>query len=60
MKLRMLLKSKLNAKNKITGIGAIAVPLLRYNFVIINWRSEEITKIDRKTRKVLKMYKIIT
>ena len=43
-KLRMILKSELNARNKITAIGALAVPVLRYSFGIINWRIEEIKK----------------
>jgi hypothetical protein len=29
----MMLKSELNAKNKITVIGALAVPVLRYSFL---------------------------
>jgi len=44
-RLRMILKSELNARNKITAIGAIAVPLLGYSFDIINWRNEEIKKV---------------
>ena len=54
----MILKPELNARNKITAVGALAVPVLRYNFGIINWRTEEIKKIDRKTRKMLKIYKM--
>jgi len=54
----MVLKSELNVRNKITAIGALAVPVLRYRFGIINWRNEEIKKIDRKTRKMLTIYKI--
>ena len=55
----MILKSELNARNKITVIGALAVPVLRYSFGIINWRIEEIKKkIDMKTRKMLTMYKM--
>jgi hypothetical protein len=30
--------------NKITAIGALAVPVLRYSCGIINWRIEEIKK----------------
>ena len=56
-RLRMILKSELNARNKITAIGALAVPVQRYSFGVINWRIEEINQIDRKTRKMLKMYK---
>ena len=54
----MILKSELNARNKITAIGALAVRVLRYSFGIINCRTEEIKKIDRKTRKMLTMYKM--
>jgi hypothetical protein len=49
-KLRMILKPELNARNKVTAIGALAVPVSRYSFGIINWRLEEIKRIDRKTR----------
>jgi hypothetical protein len=35
-RLRMILKCELNARNKITAIGALAVPVLRYSFGIIN------------------------
>jgi hypothetical protein len=41
-RLRMILKSELNTRNKITGIGALVVPVLRYSFGIINWRVEDI------------------
>ena len=57
-RLRMIQKSELNARNKITAIGALAVPVLRYSFCIINWRIEVIKKIDRKTRKMLTLYKM--
>jgi len=57
-RLRMIMKSELNARNKITAVGALAVPVLSYSFGIINWRTEEIKKIDRKTRKMLTMYKM--
>ena len=57
-RLRMIQKSELNARNKITAIGALAVSVLRYSFGVINWRIEEIKQIDRKTRKMLTMYKM--
>jgi hypothetical protein len=56
--LRIILKSELNARNKTTAIGALAVPVLRYSFGIINWILKEIKQIDRKTRKMLTMYKM--
>jgi hypothetical protein len=57
-RLRMILKSELNARNKITAIGALAVPVLRYSFGIIGWRIEGMKQTDRKTRKMLTMYKM--
>jgi hypothetical protein len=35
-RLRVILNSELNARNKITAIGALAVPVLRYSFGTIN------------------------
>jgi len=57
-RLRMIRKTESNAKNKITAIGASAVPVLSYSSGIINCRLEEIRKIDRKTGKGLQMYKM--
>ena len=54
----MKLKSEQNVKNKISAIGALAVPVLRYCFGIINWILAEIRQTGRKTRKILTMYKI--
>jgi hypothetical protein len=45
----MILKSKLNAKNKITATGPLAFPELRYCFGIINWR---LGKIKRSIGKL--------
>ena len=52
------MKSELNSKTKITAIGALAYPVLKNSFGIINWRTEEIKKIDRKTRTMLAMCKM--
>jgi len=46
-----ILKSELNARNKITAIGALAVPVLRYSFGIINWRIEDIKKLTEKPER---------
>ena len=54
----MILKSEANANNKITGNGALAVPVLRQSFGIVIWRLEKIRKPDRKTRKILATYKM--
>jgi len=50
-RLRIILKSELNAWNKITAIGALAVPVSRYSFGIINWRIEDIKKLTGKLER---------
>ena len=55
-RLRLILKSKLNGKNKIQAISTWAVELLRYGAGIINWKVVELRKIDRTTRKTLTIY----
>ena len=52
----MILKSKLNGKNKIQAINSWAVALLRYGAAIINWKVDELKIMDRITRKTLTMY----
>ena len=53
---RLILKSKLNGKNKIQAINTWAVALLRYGAGIINWKVDELKQMDRTTRKTLTMY----
>jgi len=54
-RIRLVLKSELNAVNKIDVINTLAVPVVTYSFNIINWKMEELMKLDRKTRKFLTM-----
>ena len=55
-RLRLVLDTELNAKNKIQATGSLAVPVLRYSFGIVNWHQEELQKLDRKTRKILTIH----
>ena len=52
----MILKSKLNSKNKIQAINTWAGALLRYRAGVINWKVDELKKMDRTMRKTLTMY----
>jgi hypothetical protein len=53
-RLRMILKSELNAKNK------TVIPVLRYSFGIINWKLEEIKKSTGKLERYKQFIKCIT
>ena len=48
-RIKMILKSKLNATNKITAINTLATPVATYSFNVINWQMKEIRKMDAKT-----------
>jgi hypothetical protein len=50
-RLRIILKTELNARNNITAIGALAVPVLRYSFGTINWKIEDIKKLTEKPER---------
>ena len=52
-RVRMILKTELNASNKYQALNSLAVPIITYSFNIINWKQNEMQKIDRKTRKML-------
>ena len=53
----MVQKCDLNGRNKITAIGPLAV-CVEIQFWYNNWRTEEIKKIDRRSRKMLTTYKM--
>ena len=59
MRLRLILKSKSNGQNKIQAINTWVVTLLRYGTGIINWKVDELKKMDRMTRKTLTMYEFL-
>ena len=57
-RIKLVLKSELNAGYKITAINTLVVPVLTYSFNVIDWKLQEIKKIDRKTRKLLTIYRM--
>ena len=54
----MITKSELNAINRMEAINPLATPVVAYSFNIVDWKMEEIRKLDRKTRKLLTMEKM--
>ena len=55
-RLRKVLKSKLNGGNLVRGVNTRAISLLRYSAALVSWRKSELQAIDRKTKKLLKIY----
>ena len=54
---KLILKSKLNGRNKIMAVNTWAVSILRYGAGILRWNKKEIQEMDRKTRKFMTMNK---
>ena len=52
IRLRKVLKSKLNGGNLVRGVNTRPVSLLRYYTAFPNWVKKEPLAIDRKTRKL--------
>jgi len=52
-KIRLVTKSERNSINRMEAINTLAIPVVAYNFSIIDWKLEEIRKLDRKARKLL-------
>ena len=50
-----MLKSELNARNKIAAINTLAVSVILYICVVIDWKLDEIQELDRMMRKQLCM-----
>ena len=54
-RIQMVTKSELNAINRTEAINTLATPVVTYSFNIVDWKLEQIRKLDRKTRKLLTM-----
>ena len=51
---KLILKCKLNGRNKIMALNTWAVSILRYGAGILKWNKNELQEIDRKTRTFIK------
>ena len=52
-RIRLVLKTELNSKNRIEAINTLAVPVVQYSFNIINWTLADLNRLDTKTCKLL-------
>ena len=50
-----MLKSELNARNKIAAINTLAVPVILYSYGVIDWKLDKLQDIDRMIRKQICM-----
>ena len=50
-RIKLVLKSELNARNKIAAINTLPVPVILYSYGVIDWKLDEKQNLDRMTRK---------
>ena len=50
---RLILKTELNSKNRITEINTLAMPVITYSFNVIDWNLNEVKRLDIKVRKMM-------
>ena len=55
-RLRLILESKLNGRNKVTAMNTRAVAIFRYGAGTLEWKGCELKSLDRTTRKTMTMY----
>ena len=58
-RIKLVLKSELNARNKIAVINTPAVPVILYSYGVIDWKLDEIQALDRMTRRQLCMNRML-
>ena len=56
-RIKVIMRSTLNSRNKIIAINTWTVSLMRYGAGIVKWTKSELDKIGRKTRKVMTLNK---
>ena len=56
-KAKLILKSKLDGRNKMMALNTLALSILRYDAGILKWNDNELQEMDRKTRKLMTMNK---
>ena len=54
-RIKLVLKSELNARNKIAATNTLAVPVICYSYGVIDWKLGKTWDLDRMTRKQLCM-----
>ncbi|CAH1976807.1 unnamed protein product [Acanthoscelides obtectus] len=55
-RVRLILRTELNGRNKMKALGQLALPILQYCVDVVEWKLDEIKALDRATRKLLTMH----
>ena len=55
-RLKLVLKPKLSGKNKIIAANPWTVAILRYSSGLVEWKTDELKVLDKKTRKMTTLY----
>ena len=50
-RIKLVLKSELNARNKIAAINTLAVPVILYSYGVIDWKLDEIQDLEQNDQE---------
>ena len=53
MRVRLILKSELNAVNRIAAINSLAIQVITYSMNILNWKINDLKRLDTKDKETL-------
>ena len=57
--LRLILRPKVNGRNKIMAVNIWAVSVMTYGAGILIWNTDELKSLDRRTRKFMTMHGVL-
>ena len=57
--LRLILRSRLNGRNKIMALNTQAVSVMRYGAGILTWNTYKLKSLDRRTRNFMVMHGVL-
>ena len=58
-RLRLILRSKLNGRNKIMAVNTWVASVMRYGAGILKWNTDELKSLDRRTRKFMTIHGVL-
>ena len=51
-RVRSIMKTELNSKNRITAMNTLAIPVVTNSFNVVNWNLKELKKLDTNMKAI--------
>ena len=57
-RLKLILRSKENGRNKIIAVNTWRFLVMRYNTEILKWNTDKLKSLDRRNRKIMRYIRV--